>query len=158
MAIELGGKRLNAIRYVSRVDNAIDRDNSDREAYEEDPIKNADKLVFLEDKEPTYFVLNFEVNAREASQIKDSQAKGLDEDKQVTMTMGKWSLTVCKIVLKGIVNPQGVKGIPFKKDGRGYASDATLDQLSKFGIVDEIWQLYLNLTKEDIEEAEEIPN
>ncbi len=158
MAIELSDRRLSAIRYVSRVDDAIDKENSNRDEYEEDPVRNADSLVFLEDKEPTYFILNFEVNAREASMIKDSQAKGLDDDKQVVMSMGKWALTVCKIVLKGIVNPKGVKGIPFKKDGRGYVADATLDKLHKFGIVDEIWQLYLNLTKEETEEAEELPN
>lgn len=154
----MGSKRLNAIRYVSRVDNAIDKENSDREAYEDDPVRNADKLVFLEGKEPTYFILNFEVNAREASMIKDSQAKGLDDDKQVIMSMGKWSFTVCKIVLKGIVNPQGVNGIPFKKDGRGYVADQTLDKLHKFGIVDEIWQLYLSLTQENQDEAEALPN
>ena len=157
MAIELSDRRLNSIRYVSRIDAAIDKEASDREEYEKDPIKNADKLVMKEDEEPTIFVLNFEVNAKEAKSIKDARTKGFQDDK-VEMAMGNWAYTVCKIVLKGIINPPGAKGIPFKKDGRGYVADSTMDLLEKFNLVDEIWSLYLAMTNQNEAEEEAAPN
>ena len=157
MAIELSERRLNSIRYISKIDAAIDEEASEREEYEKDPIKNADKLVMKEGQEPTVFVLNFEVNAKEAKSIKDSRAKGFSDD-TVQMSMGDWAYTVCKIVLKGIVNPPGTKGVVFKKDGRGYVADSTMDQLEKFNLVDEIWALYVAMTNAEQEETEASPN
>lgn len=160
MALVLETRKLNAVKFVSKKDGAIDREESDLEEYYDDIIKNADKLIFKEGQEPTYFLLNLEINAREDSMIKDSQAKGVDDDKQMVMSVGKWAYTVCKIVLKDIINPPGSPAgvIPFKKDGRGYVDDRTLDKLSKMGIVDEIWHQYLSLTKDNEDEKTQAPN
>ena len=80
MAIVLLERRLNSIRYVSRIDTAIDKELSEREEYEEDPIKNADKLIYKEGQQPTIFVLNFETNAKEAEAIKNARTKKVGND------------------------------------------------------------------------------
>lgn len=157
MAIVLLERRLNSIRYVSRIDTAIDKEASDREEYEQDPIKNADKLVFKEGQQPTIFVLNFETNAKEAEAIKNARTKKVGND-GVEMSMGSWAATVCKIVLKDIINPPGIAGIKMKKDGRGYVADATMDILERLNIVDEIWSLYLSMTNDLQKEEQAAPN
>jgi hypothetical protein len=158
MAIqEKSRRRLNCIKYVSRADDAIDLKASDLEAYQKDPLKNADKLVLKEGCEPTYFLLNFELSAKDALKIKDARTKN-DEDSKVQITMGNWALHTVRYVLKDILNPPGVKDVEFKKDGRGYVADSTLDKLERFGIIDEIWSVYLAMTNEKQEEEEAAPN
>jgi len=157
MAIQMPEKRFNSIRYISRIDSAIDKEASDREAYEKDPMGNADKLVLKDGQEPTIFVLNFELNSKAHELIKNSRSKRASSD-GVELTMGSWSQNVCRVVLKDIINPPGVEGIKFKKDGRGYVADSTLDILERLNIVDEIWTLYLGMTNETQEEQEHAPN
>lgn len=139
-------RKLNAIRYVCKADDAIDHSTSDRELYDEDPVKNASALKFLPGKDPTVFVLNFEITGREDALIKDARLAGVDADKNAILSMGKWALTVARICLKDIQNPPGVTPlVEFKKDGRGYVSDAVLDKLAPVGVIEEIWTLFMTL-------------
>lgn len=159
MALVASEKKLNAIRYVCKLDDAVDHEASDRDLYEEDPMKNADALVFLPGKEPTYFVLNFDINGREDAMIKDARIKGIDEDKNPIMAMGKWAYQVAKITLKDIQNPPNVVPlVVYKKDGRGYVADAILDKLAKYGVIDEIWNLFLALRENKEEVKKEAKN
>jgi len=159
MALILQQKKLNAVRYISKRDSAIDKEASDFDEYYEDIVKNADKLKMKQGQEPTIFLLNLEINGKEDAAIKDSQLARIDDDKNPVMAMGKWAYTVCRIILKDVINPPGtVGGIEFKKDGRGYVSDKTMDTLAKYGLVDEIWQQYLSLTGDKNEEKVEAKN
>lgn len=159
MALIFDERKLNAVKYISKRDGAIDKETSELDEYYEDIINNADKLKLKAGMEPTIFLLNLDLNAREASTVEDSQLKGMDEDKNAVMAMGKWAYTVTKIVLKDIQNPPGeTKGIEFKKDGRGYVDDRTLNKLSKMGIVSEIWQQYLSLTSDKTEDKANAKN
>jgi len=159
MALVASERKLNAIRYVCRKDDAVDLEASDRELYDEDPVKNADALVMKKGKEPTYFILNFEINGREDAMIKDARLKGVDEDKNPIMAMGKWAYTVTKICLKDIQNPPGVKAlVEYKKDGKGYVVDNVLDKIAPYGVIDEIWQLFLSLREVKEEVKKEAKN
>jgi hypothetical protein len=158
MAILDEDRKLNAVRFISKIDSAVDPDLSDRKLYEEDIIKNADKLVMKKGQEPTIFLLNFDLTAKEDALIKDAQIKGIDDDKNAIMALGKWAYTVARVCLKDIQNPPGVKGIEFKKEGRGFPDDRTLDKISKYGIVEEIWHQYLSLTSHKAEVKKEAKN
>lgn len=151
MALVAPLRRLNAIRYICRNDGAIDLENSDRELYESDPMKHADALKMKAGEDPTVFILNFEVTGRENSMIKDSTLKGIDDDKNPMIAMGKWAYTVAKICIKGIENPPNVKNpyVEFKKDGKGYIAENVLDKLSAIGVIDEIWSLFIKLREGD---------
>lgn len=158
MAILDDERRLNAVKFISKKDSAIDWELSDRKAYEEDIIKNADKLVMKKDQVPTIFLLNMELSARDDAMIKNAQVSGVDDDKQPKISMGSWAYTVCKVVLKDIQNPPGVKGIEMKKDGRGYVTDEVLSRLARYDIVDEIWAQYLALKGPSDEVKKEAKN
>ncbi len=159
MALIFDERKLNAVKYICKRDSAVDKESSDLDEYYEDIIKNADKIKMHNGKEPTIFLLNFDINAKEDAAIKDSQLARIDDERNPVMAMGKWAYTVCKIVLKDIINPPGtVGGIEFKKDGRGYVDDRTLNKLAKMGIVDEIWSQYTTLTSEKQEEKQQAKN
>ena len=146
MALVANERKLNAIRYICKADDAVDLEASDRELYDEDPVRNADALKFHKGKEPTIFILNFDVTGREDAMIKDARIKGVDEDKQPMISMGKWAYTVTRICLKDIQNPPGVNPlVEFKKEGKGYVAERVMDKLSQVGVVEEIWQLFLSL-------------
>ena len=82
-----------------------------------------------------------------------SQGDQFSEAKQQKVTTGSWAYMVCKLGLKSIDNPAGVKvPIVLKKGGDHggkYVSDETMSQLVRAGIVDEIFIHYVNLTKKD---------
>ena len=146
-------RRLNCVRLVSKIDDAVDHEASDWDLYSKDPVMNESALKFLSDKKPTVFVCNFELSAKDNSKIQDSMLSGLDDDKQPKISVGAWSLAVARYTLKGIENPQGtVAPIDFKVDSRGYASDETLNILQKAGIISEIFNAYLTLTQSGVEQ------
>lgn len=140
-------KRLNCVQIISRIDDAVDNDNSDWDLYDKDPIENASALKFLAGKQPTNFICNFELEAKDDARIKDAMFGGIDEDKNPKPAYGGWSLAVVKYTLKGIENPPGItEPIIFKGDAKGHVSDETLNTLQKAGIIQEIFNHYLNLT------------
>jgi hypothetical protein len=99
---------------------------------------------------PTVFICNFDTTGREAAKIKNALISGVDDDKNAKITMGDWQYQVVRTCLKEIENPPGVDDvIKFKKDGRGYVLESTMDQLEKVGIIQEIFGHYTTLTKED---------
>jgi hypothetical protein len=148
MAIKLVQKKnLSSIRFISQHDDAIDLDKSNYEEYK----KTLDEslLVFVENKQPTIFVCNFELKGHESAYIKNSMISGTDELGKPQIAMGSWSFKVCKTVLKDIVNPDYLAAnekIIFKKDKSGYASDDLLSILDQAGIVSEIFSLYTEMT------------
>jgi hypothetical protein len=140
-------KRLNCIRIISRVDDAIDHESSNWDLYDEDPINNEDAIKLLPDKAPTIFICNFEIDAKTNAKIQDSMFAGIDEDKSPRPAYGGCALSVVRYTLKGIENPESCKDpIRFKLDGRGFVSDETLNFLQKAGIISEIFNHYLKLT------------
>lgn len=148
-------RRLATVELISQFDEAVDEEKSDIKSYINDPIKNRDKLVLKEGIEPTIFLCNFQLNGKERSMIDNTMVTGVDEDNSAKMSWGKWKYTVARIVLKAIHNPVGAKdGIEFKKDGTGYASEATMDELYDLGIVDELWSAYVALTSDDKKKQE----
>jgi len=143
-------RKLNAIRLISRKDSAVDEEASDWDLYDEDPQKNAKCIVMNKGQEPTVFICNFDTTGKEGAKIKNALISGVDDDKQAKITMGDWQYTVIRICLKGIENPPGVPDtIDFKKDGNGYVSERTMDQLERVGIIAELFGHYTTLTKDD---------
>jgi hypothetical protein len=141
-------KRLNAVRIISKQDDAIDFDNSDWEKYDEDPIENESALKFLAEKHPTVFICNFEFDAKENSKIQDAMFSGIDEERNPKPAYGAWSLAVVKYSLKGIENhPSNANPIKFKVDSKSYVSEETLNILQKVGVIGEIFNHYLKLSQ-----------
>jgi hypothetical protein len=140
---------LNAVRIVSRHDDAVDADKTDWEKYDADPISNAAAIVMKPGKEPTYFLCNFDLSGRESAMVKDAMVKGVDRsDGSVNLSYGKWAYTVARLTLKDIQNPPNVDGvIDYKKDGTGYVLDSVLSVLERAGVVGEIFNHYVTLTQ-----------
>jgi len=152
MALVMNKRKLNAIRFISKIDDAVDVEASDRDLYLEDPVANADALKFKKGKEPTIFLLNFELSGKENAAIEDKQSGGLDDERNPKISMGAWSYAVARMTLKDIQYPAGETPIvEFKKEGRGYASERVLDTLSKLGIIGEIFNLFITLRASDAE-------
>ena len=140
--------RLNAVRIISRNDDAVDEEASDWEVYDKDPVRNEKALVMKADQTPTIFLCNFELTGKEAANVKDALISGIDDEKNIKMSYGKWSYRVTQLTLKGIENPPNVKDvIEYKKDGRGYVSDQTMTLLERMGLVSEIFTHYTSLTQ-----------
>ena len=152
MAIVLSDvKKLSIVKIISKSDSALDLDRSDWEAYESDLIANEHKLVFKTDQEPTVFVCKFDLSGKEAAIAKDAMIGGVDEDKQVKLSYGKWAYTVVRMVLKEIKNPAGVSDtIELKKDSKGYVDEYTMSLLEQAGVVSEIFNHYVSLTQTDV--------
>jgi hypothetical protein len=151
MAISINTiKRLNCVRLISRVDDAVDHDASDWEKYDEDPMNNENAIKFLADKQPTIFTCNFEVDAKTNAKIQDAMFAGIDDDKQPKPAYGGWALAVVKHTLKGIENPAStVDPIRLKVDNKGAVSEETLNFLQQCGIISEIFNHYLKLTSKE---------
>lgn len=152
-------RKINAIRYISKRDGAVDHDASDWDRYLEDPMKNSDALVIKDGQEPTIFILNFEWNGRDAKYVKDNQTSGFDDDRKPKMSMGSWAYAAAKVSLKGIENPADIRPyVEFKKEGSGKVMDSVLDKLERIGIIDEIWQLALAIRGQDEDMKNESKN
>lgn len=160
MAVTLTKLRpLNAVTLYSRIDDAIDHNNSDWDKYAADPIANASALSFLPDKVPTKFVCNFEFNGKDDAAIKDAMMSGVDRDNQVKMSMGSWQYEVVRRSLKVIENPNDADGcIKLKMESGSYVDKNTMSLLTRAGIVGEIFQAYLALRGEADAEEAEAPN
>ena len=153
MSLVVPARKIDSVRFISKLDDAIDIEQSDREAYEQDPVKNQDKLVLLPGKEPTVFVLNLKLSAQQIKEIKDNSVRGVDKDSGTIITLGSWSHMVCKVILKDIINPKDVVNplVKYKKDSRGYVAEDVMDVLANYGILDEIFACYNKMTAKDEE-------
>jgi hypothetical protein len=147
MAIRFEQKqKLNALELVSVNDDAIDADNSDIAAYKE--TGDINKLKFLADKQPTIFLMNFELKGREAMLIKNAMLEGKDEGGNPQLAFGSWTFRIIKYTLKDIKNPADLPedcSVVFKKDERGYVHDSILNKLDSLGILDELFGFYSRL-------------
>jgi hypothetical protein len=151
MAIMLQNDRpLNAVQIIARIDDAVDNSASDWEKYDE--TLDPQHLVMLAGKEPTIFLCNFEVSAKDRASINNSIMQGVDEEGKPKVGLGSWQLSVARIVLKDIQNPASVpdaQKLVFTKDGRGYTDDRTLNKLSRLGIIVEIFNHFVKHTEKD---------
>lgn len=133
-------KILNSVQVISRQDDAIDHEASDWEAYEE--TLDPEHLKLIPGKEPTIFLCNFELTAKERASINDALITGVDGEGKPKVGLGTWQLTVAKVVLRDILNPasvpEGERIVMKKVGGTNYADDRTLNMLSKLGVVQEI--------------------
>ncbi len=160
MAIKkIRSKNLNAVRIISRQDEAIDFDASEWDLYEEDPVLNENSLKFKEGKEPTIFLCNFALTGKEQASLQDAMVSGVDEEKNPKVSIGKYSYQIAKVCLKDIQNPANeLDVIRLKKDSRGYVSDETMTELHQAGVVNEIFNHYFRLTQPQTEGKKEIKN
>ena len=144
-------KSLNCVELISRNDDALDLEASNIEEYLKDPIANRKKLVFKSGKEPTIFLCNFELSGKEQAIIQDSMMNGLNDDNQPKISLGNYAYVVVRMCLKDIKNPPNETDIiEFKKDGRGYVLPSVMDTLHKCGLVNEIFNHYINLTQTEV--------
>lgn len=150
MAIRVVAKQnLKMVEVISSKDDALDMEKSNYDEY----VKTGDvsKLVFVEGKQPTRFICNFELSGREASYVKNEIMGGKDEDGKPKLSYGSWQHRVAKFTLKDIQNPADVpreEQMELKKDDRGYVNDYTMGILERYGIVDDIFVLYTHLVLE----------
>jgi hypothetical protein len=151
-------KNLNNIEIVSSVDPALDVEKEVWLEYAKNPTQNVNLLKLKEKQEPTRFLCNFEFSGDEAAEIKDAMIKRTARrSKEVNVSYGSWQHTVTRLALKDIKDPSDHKdGIKFKKDSLGYVSDFTMSQLTRFGIIPDIFEVYVNLTQTS--ENQEIKN
>jgi hypothetical protein len=148
MAIKLVQKRnLSAIRFISQNDDSIDLENSNYDEYLKTGIE--DNLKFIDGKQPTVFVCNFELKGKESAFVKDSMIKGTDSEGKPSVAIGSWSFKLVKTVLKDIINPDYLtpeEKIVFKSDKGGYATDDLISLLDRYNIVSEIFGMYNAMT------------
>lgn len=139
------------IRVIAKVDDAIDPDKSDWDAYKE--TRDESKLHFLTGKMPTVFLCSFNFDAKAARLVHNAMLSGKDESGTPQMAYGSWSQTIAKVSLKDIVNPEYVpegQKVLLKKDGNGYVHDELLAKLDRWGVVDDIFTAYLQAQKKRI--------
>lgn len=139
-------KPLNAVECIVSGDDALDLDKCDFEEYR----KTLDEkhLSFLPEKEPTRFIMNFELKGKESELIKNAMMAGKDSDGNMTMALGSWSFKVVKYTLKKIVNPDSApleQQLILKMDGKGGVSDDFLALLDRMGILQELFSFYISL-------------
>jgi hypothetical protein len=146
---------LNAVQIVSRIDDAIDHASSDWEKYDE--TLDMAHLKLVSGKHPTVFLCNFELSAKDRASVQNAMLTGTDEDGKPKVGLGSWQLSVTRMVLKDIQNPDYVpeaSRLVYKMDGNRHADDRTLNQLSRLGIVQEVFNHYIRHTeKAHIREA-----
>ncbi len=159
MAFDVEVKSLKHVRIILKHDPALDheamKDTEIWSEYVEDPLRNEGLLKFKEGKTPTVFICNFEVSGKEGAKIKNNTIGGADEDKNPTISYGSWGYAVVRIVLKEIENPGLIK---FKKDSRGYVDEFTMSKLEQFKCIDPIFDMYIGLTKQDKDVADNAKN
>ncbi len=148
MAIRLDqSRKLNMIEIISKTDDALDLEKSKWSEYEKD--YDMKHLAFLPGKQPTRFIVNFELSGKHSAKIKNSMFGGRDdEDGTPKVSLGDWSFKVVKYCLKEIRNPTDLPEeacIKFQKDEHGYAHDDVLSTLDKYGIINEIFSAYTAL-------------
>jgi len=148
MAIKLDQfKKFNCVEIISQSDDAVDTEESDFDEYQ--ATGDQKHLVFVDGKQPTKFICNFEMKGKQAARIKNAMVGGHDEEtKRPKVTIGDWSFKVVKYVLKDIQNPEGLEegqAIKFRKDKDGYVHDEVLVILDRIGVVSEIFTMYSNL-------------
>lgn len=143
MAVRRSEKNLSNISFIPRVDDAIDHEKSDYDAY----VKTLDegKLVFVEGLRPTRFVLNFDLSGKEAAKLKNDMMSGKSDNGEPTVALGSWQQRVTKLCLKAIENPPDLllgEGLIFRTDENGEVADALLGELERQGIISNIFALY----------------
>jgi hypothetical protein len=144
---------LNLVRVICAHDDALDP-ASDLDEYKK--TLDQSKLSFVDGKQATVFVCNFKLDAKQAKLIKNSMMQ-TGEDGSPSITLGSWAMTVAKLCLKDIQNPEYLtpeERLVFKKDGNGYVSDSLLADLEEYGVVAEIFSYFTVLTNKNVKAAD----
>lgn len=146
MAINISKSRqdFTAVRVISQVDDAIDQEASDYEAYKD--TLDESKLHFVDGKSPTVFICNFKFDAKTSARVNNAMLSRQSEDGKPALAFGSWSQTIAKVSLKDIQNPSDQppdEQLRLKRDVNGYVHDDLLSQLEQLGIVDDIFNAYL---------------
>jgi len=135
-----GVEQLSVVRLICSIDDALDLEASNLEAYKESLDEK--HLAFLPGKSPTVFVCNFKLDAKSMRLVNNSMLSAKGDDGKPSLAFGSWSQTIAKVALKDIQCPadQPVGDqLAMKKDASGYAHDDLLGTLEQFGVVDEIF-------------------
>ena len=135
---------LKAVLVVLKEDDAIDLEHEDCDYEEYQKTGDLNKLVFVEGKEPTRFVCNFNFNAKQAASVKNSMIAGKDDEGKPTISLGSWQYKIARMALKDIQNPSYLSDEEcFKyKELHGYVDDKLLVELDSVGVVDQIFSMY----------------
>jgi len=146
MALKRSKRNLASLELVSVNDGAIDTEASDIDEYKK--TGDLKHLKFLPNEQPTKFLCNFEVSAKQAAAIKNGMIAGRDEQGDPQVTLGTWAHRVVKHTLKAITNPEGLtpeERFDFKTDEHKLVHDDVIALLDRQGVVDEIFGFYTKL-------------
>jgi hypothetical protein len=144
---------LGIVDFISPKDDAIDLElddatgepKSDLEKYRE--TWDFDSHCMLkEGHEPTRFKINFALSHKKQVIIDNASLGGDGKKEEFGFKLGKHKSSTVKCVLCGIENPESVppaQRLTFKRDRHGFADDALLEELGRFGILDDIYSFYL---------------
>lgn len=136
------------VKVIGKKDDAIDMQTSDWDAYKES--LDDKHLRFLPGKSPTLFICNFKYDAKAARMVNNAMLAAKDDSGNPTMSYGAWSQTIAKVSLKDVTNPDGVPAdeqVIFRKDANGYVHDELLAKLERWGVVDDIFNAYIQTQK-----------
>lgn len=142
MALELSTKSISFFKVVSPEDPAFDKDHEKHnwDAYEKDC--DLSHLVVKEGQQPTVFLCDFNLPARITAKIKNAMMGKKDDDGKASLSYGEWAYTCVQYALKNIENAK----LEVKKDGTGRCMPEVMDQLERWGMIDEIFKHYVNQT------------
>ena len=139
MALELSPKGPQLFKIVSPDDPALDKDHPD---YDWDGYKkdcDLSKLILKKDSQPTVFICDFNLPAKIASKIKNAMVGGSDDDGKPKISLGDWQHTCVQYALKEIQQ----SALELKRDGNKRLLPDVMDQLERWGMIEEIFNHYL---------------
>jgi hypothetical protein len=153
---------ISAVEVISRHDDSLspqcfegEEDKTPWDLYAK--TGDVSKLLFVDDKQPTVFLCNFDIKGKDSQAIKNNMIGGKDDDGNPKIALGSWSFRVAKAVLKEIKNPEYVPlgdRLTLKRDKDGLVHDDLIGDLESMGVVDAIFNLYtqlvLNATKANV--------
>lgn len=142
MAIKRRAK-IGVVGFIHPADDAIDPALSDLEKYRD--TWDDQHIVLKEDIKPTVFKVNFSLNWKKQTAVKNASF-GMSEEGGAKFMLGNHSAQLVRSILVGIDQPDSIamgERIPFKQTKNGLVDEDTMSELDELGIVDDIYSFYL---------------
>lgn len=137
-----------AVEVISKHDDALDLEQSNFEEYE--ATGDINHLVFIENKQPTRFICNFNLKAKEKQEIMNISQEISDSGRR-QVNIGSLIYTITRFCLKDIQYPESVADADkflFKKDKDGYVTLESVAELDNVDVPAQIAGFYNSLTKQ----------
>jgi len=145
---------LGIIEFISPRDDAIDIDLNEETG---EPKSNIEKYKDTWDfekycqlkpgKQPTKFKLNFALSNKRQMIIDNASLGGDGKKDEFGFKLGNHKYWTVKVLLVGIENPVDIPAnskLIFRIGKDGYVHDDLMEELRKFGLVEEIYSFYLS--------------